>query len=257
MIIRFLHWVVKKLGYELKSLRTRNEISAKDDSKSDFSEMHLSIISSVSQYTMTSPERLYGLIEAVKYVENNNIKGDIVECGVWKGGSMMAAALTLISCESKERKIFLFDTFSDGMTEPGSDEHDFRGQNAKQVLDIWEKHNSYPSLESVKDNLVSTGYPVDKLIFIEGKVEDTLPKNLPEKISILRLDTDWYESTKLELNYLFPLLSDDGILIIDDYGHWSGAKRAVDEYFEEKKITIFLNRLDYTGRIAVKSRNLK
>ena len=83
-------------------------------------------------------------------------------------------------------------------------------------------------------------------------MEDTIPKNSPEKISILRLDTDWYESTKHELEYLFPRLSSGGILIIDDYGHFKGAKKAVDEYFTKNKIQYFLNRIDYTGRLIVK-----
>ncbi len=82
---------------------------------------------------------------------------------------------------------------------------------------------------------------------------DTIPKNVPEKISILRLDTDWYESTKHELNNLFPRLVSGGILIIDDYGHFQGSKKAVDEYFEENKISSFLFRIDYTGRLFVKS----
>ncbi len=82
---------------------------------------------------------------------------------------------------------------------------------------------------------------------------DTIPKNIPEKISILRLDTDWYESTKHELNNLFPRLVSGGILIIDDYGHFQGSKKAVDEYFEENEISSFLFRIDYTGRLFVKS----
>ena len=83
-------------------------------------------------------------------------------------------------------------------------------------------------------------------------MEETIPTHIPHAISLLRLDTDWYESTKHELTHLFPLLSPGGVIIIDDYGHWQGAKKAVDEYFEENKIKILLNRIDYTGRIGVK-----
>ena len=88
---------------------------------------------------------------------------------------------------------------------------------------------------------------------VAGKVEDTIPKHLPGQMSVLRLDTDWYESTKHELTYLYPLLAPYGVLIIDDYGHWQGARKAVDEYFQSQAGTHFLHRIDYTGRLLVKS----
>ena len=87
--------------------------------------------------------------------------------------------------------------------------------------------------------------------FVQGMVEETIPAGAPEKIALLRLDTDWYESTHHEMVHLFPRISDGGVLIIDDYGHWAGARRAVDEYFHEHNIAILLNRLDYTGRIGI------
>ena len=108
------------------------------------------------------------------------------------------------------------------------------------------------SLSSVKNNVISTGYPQDNLIFIKGKVEETIPNIVPEAISILRLDTDWYESTYHELKFLYPNLIKNGILILDDYGHWKGAKKATDKYFQENNIYILLNRIDYTGRLAIK-----
>ena len=107
-------------------------------------------------------------------------------------------------------------------------------------------------MEVVKKNIFSIGYDPEKIHFVQGKVEDTIPATIPEKISLLRLDTDWYESTKHELEHLFPRLSKGGILILDDYGHWQGARKAADEYFNNNHISIFLSRADYTGRIAVK-----
>jgi hypothetical protein len=109
------------------------------------------------------------------------------------------------------------------------------------------------SLEEVKRNLYSTGYPKDKLHFIEGKVENTIPGFSPEEIALLRLDTDWYESTKHELVHLYPRLVQNGILIVDDYGHWKGSAKAVDEYIKEKNLCVYLNRIDYSGRLAVKN----
>jgi hypothetical protein len=98
----------------------------------------------------------------------------------------------------------------------------------------------------------STGYPSDLINYVEGKVEETIPVNAPDQISLLRLDTDWYESTKHELIHLYPRLVEGGVLIIDDYGHWQGARRAVDEYIEENNLPLLLCRIDYTGRITVK-----
>lgn len=169
----------------------------------------------------------------------------------------MAMALTLKDLNINDRHLYLYDTYS-GMSAPGDDDVSIIGTNAHQKFSetkITADSSDWclSSLPDVKKNVFSTGYKKEYFHFIEGKVEDTIPENIPEKIAILRLDTDWYESTKHELLHLFPLLQPNGVLIIDDYGHWEGAKKAVDEYFEEKKITILLNRIDYTGRIAIKT----
>jgi O-methyltransferase len=100
--------------------------------------------------------------------------------------------------------------------------------------------------------MLSSGYPERNIIFVKGKVEDMIPGTMPQRISVLRLDTDWYESTYHELQHLYPLISNKGILIIDDYGFWTGAKEATDRYFQENKIPIFLNRIDRSGRLGIK-----
>jgi hypothetical protein len=120
----------------------------------------------------------------------------------------------------------------------------------KQGLDICSWHNA--SLEEVKSNLLNLGYPNDRIFFIQGKVEDTIPLQIPENISILRLDTDFYESTRHELDHLFPRLSEGGVLIVDDYGFWQGQKKAVDEYFRKNEVRMLLNRIDYLGRVGIK-----
>ena len=107
-------------------------------------------------------------------------------------------------------------------------------------------------MEAVQKNLLGTGYDGNRLKFIKGKVEDTVPGYAPRHISLLRLDTDWYKSTLHELVHLYPRLSVGGVLIIDDYGHWRGCRKATDQYFEENNIHVLLNRIDYTGRVAVK-----
>ena len=214
----------------------------------------IAIFNRVKPYTMTSPERVIGLCDAVRYVVAAGIEGAVVECGVWKGGSSMAAALMLRELGAADRELCLFDTF-EGMSAPT--EHDRRagGPAAADLLAATTKDAkvwAYSPLDEVRANLASTGYPAERVRFVRGKVEDTIPEHAPERIAILRLDTDWYESTRHELEHLFPRLAVGGVLIIDDYGAWEGARRAVDEFIAAHGAPILLNRIDETGRAAVK-----
>ncbi|HEY6815675.1 MAG TPA: TylF/MycF/NovP-related O-methyltransferase [Croceibacterium sp.] len=207
----------------------------------------------VAPYTMTSPERIAAVCDAVRHVDRARIPGAYVECGVWRGGSSMAAALSLLEAGDPERELCLFDTF-EGMSAPT--EHDLRANDRAPAARLLE--SSAPqdtmwcraSLEDVSANMASTGYPPGLINYCKGMVESTLPHQAPDRIAILRLDTDWYESTRHELEHLYPRLAVGGVLIIDDYGYWAGARKAVDEYFAERPI--LLNRIDRTGRIAVK-----
>jgi hypothetical protein len=213
-------------------------------------------IRAVERFTMTSPERIAALCEAARYVARSGIEGDVVECGVWRGGSMMAVARTLLEEGEGSRNLLLYDTFA-GMTEPGPADRDLKGHAASAGMERRgrdQRGNSLwcnASLEDVRDNLASTGYPLERCRFVEGPVEETIPAVLPGPIALLRLDTDWYESTAHELRHLFPLLVPGGVLVIDDYGHWQGARRAVDEYLASVGCPLLLQRIDYTGRMAV------
>jgi hypothetical protein len=207
-------------------------------------------------FTMTSPERMYAVWQAVRHVVRARVPGDIVECGVWRGGSSMLAALALLEAGDDERALYLYDTFA-GMSEPGERDVTVSGASA---LPEWRQAQRgevnewcFSPLEEVERNLRSTGIDPARLRFVEGKVEDTIPATAPERISVLRLDTDWYESTWHELTHLYPRLSPGGVLIVDDYGHWQGAREAVDRYFGEVAEPILLARTDYTGRIGVRS----
>ncbi len=209
----------------------------------------------VSDFTMISIERGYSVFKSIEYIVSNNIKGDIAECGVWKGGTCMLAALSLIYFGIRDKKIYMYDTFK-GMPEPS--ENDCIAASGENMKKRWKTSienngNSMwaSSLSEVKNNMKKTDYPEENLIYIKGDVCKTLKKNKANKLSMLRLDTDWYESTKAELELLYPLLSEKGVLIIDDYGHFTGARKAVDEYFLNKN-KLLLNRIDYTGRTAVK-----
>ena len=248
-----------KLGFDIVKISDNNypfNGNQNQDFPPDFFPKEIDIIKEVIPYTMTSKERLYSLIKAVNYVSKNNIEGDIVECGVWKGGSMMAIAKALKNLNDETRDLYLFDTFS-GMTEPSDKDKDFKGEKASYLLNNARKDDSYSvwclaSIEIVKEAMQKTGYEKQKIHFIQGMVEETIPKNAPTSISLLRLDTDWYESTKHELIHLYPRLSVGGIIIIDDYGYWQGSRLATDEYIEQNNVKILLHRIDNTGRIAVK-----
>jgi O-methyltransferase len=223
----------------------------------DFTPRHISILSEVAPYTLTSPERIFSVIEAVSHVAARNIPGAIVECGVWRGGSMMAAALALRDMKCEDRDLYLFDTF-EGMTKPVAvDIHSSSGNSAlvefeQTQLGPDSSTGCYATLPEVKAAMARTQYNPDRLHFIRGKVEDTIPSQAPASIALLRLDTDWYESTRHELEHLFPRLSPGGILIIDDYGEWQGARKATDEFIAHHAPALFLSRIDDTGRLAVK-----
>jgi len=222
----------------------------------DFSAETIATIEAVRYATMTSPERIAAVCDAVAYVTRNEIPGAWVECGVWRGGSTMAAALTLERLGDTARDLYLCDTFS-GMTSP-TDADAGLDHDAEATRRHWERSRradgrnewTLATITDVKANMATTGYPANRVHYVAGPVEETLPDAAPEQIAILRLDTDWYASTRHELEVLEPRLAPGGVLIVDDYGHWSGARKAVDEYFSGRRI--LLDRIDYTGRVAVK-----
>ena len=210
------------------------------------------IAGKLQAYTMTSPHRVAALCLAIDYVSRRKVPGDIVECGVWKGGSSMAAAWSLLRGGDTSRTLHLFDTF-EGMPPPIDLDRRHDGEAAAEILAAHDMDSHYwarSPLDEVKAAL--TGYPVEKIKFIQDKVEDTIPAASPGTIAILRLDTDWYESTRHELEHLYPLLAEGGALIVDDYGFWQGARRAVDEYFADRQ-PILLNRIDADSRICIKA----
>jgi hypothetical protein len=248
---KILKQLVHSIGYEISVRKTGSPLS----SYIDLPQEVRSIIEKVRPFTMTSPERIAAVCSAAAYVVRASIPGDFVECGVWRGGSTMAAALSFLGQGRKDLPLYLFDTFS-GMTEPTSaDRNALTGESAMVRFGGTADRSagwSDASKEDVSANLDSTGYPTEHIHLIEGKVEDTIPGAAPAKISFLRLDTDWYESTRHEMEHLFPRLVPGGVLIIDDYGHWEGSRKAVDEYFAANNVQMLLNRIDYTGRMGIK-----
>ncbi len=253
MIKKLIKYILNKLGYNIVS---NNKIFPIPEANS----YERAIISKALNFSMTNELRAWSLIQAIKYIINNNIEGDFVECGVYKGGNL----LIFKNFKDKfklNKSIYGYDTF-EGMSAPISiDKRLSDNESAETILSQEDKHNSnksnfwcYASINEVKKNL-DINNNLDQINLIKGKVETTLKQkiNLPNKISILRLDTDFYESTKIELEILYPLLSDKGVLIIDDYGYWKGAKKAVDEYFKNKNV--WFHYIDHDCRLLIKNKN--
>lgn len=237
-----VRWLIRQGGYELRRKSPRYPADYRAD--------EIETIEAVRRYTLTGHERIVALTRAVEHLVDHGIAGDIVECGVWRGGSIMAAARTLLGRGDTTRHLWLYDTFA-GMPEPGDKDVSHRNEPALdqyRALDRW----CYASLDEVRAAVLSTGYDPARVHFIVGEVEETLPETLPEQISLLRLDTDWYSSTLHELEHLYPRLVRGGILLLDDYGHWQGSRQATDEYLQRNGIALFLHRIDYGARIAVK-----
>lgn len=207
----------------------------------------------VRKYSMTPVERLYDLYKAVHYVNSASVPGDIVEVGVWKGGALGMASLAS-SDHSLSRRFCGFDTFT-GHLPPSEDETDLWGNN---LYERWraETENGRTgwaaiSKNEVAKNFAQLGGNLEQLELIEGDIVKTVADwDYTREISILRIDVDWYPETKASLEGLFPSLAQGGVLICDDYGHHSGAKKAVDDFFSDKPIR--LSHVDYSCVVAVK-----
>lgn len=249
------------MGYDIRRMP---ELSAADHAAPqinyppDFTPEDIALCQAVSGWTLTGPERIIALRDAVRHVIAAEVPGAFVECGVWRGGSMQVIARTLAEMSVTDRELYLFDTF-EYMPAPTERDVDVWGRRA---MDDWLRYEEigeaaadpaywFKPFEEVQNRLYACGYPRERFHFVKGLVEDTVPGDAPETIALLRLDTDWYESTRHELVHLVPRLSPGGVLIVDDYGHFRGARDAVDEYLERSGLVVMLHRLDYSGRLVV------
>ena len=248
-----IKWAVAKFGLEIRRLNTH-------EFPVEALPAEIEIMKSVRPFTMTSSQRIWGAMRSVRYLVENDLPGAIVECGVWRGGTIMAMLAELKLLGDESRDIYLFDTFS-GMTDPTDWDIDARnGMSAAQLMNetaseskggdnVW----AVSSLEQTRRNVLSIGYPEEKIHFVEGDVRVTLQSQVPQEIALLRLDTDWYDSTAKELDVLYPNIVSGGVCIIDDYGHYAGTRKAVDEYLQERQIRPLIISLDYTARIWAKA----
>jgi len=251
----FIKKIIKLFGYTILS---KNDWQKKNENYiAEASNEDLAMLNTIKDYTMTSVSAQWSLIQSIRHIIRNNIEGDFVECGIFRGGNIIIMS-QLLEKYKLEKNIYAYDTF-EGMPLPGKEDVDLRGNSSiDKFLQFKNNQNEgsqwcYCDINDVKNNIHKFNKEyLKKIFFIKGRVEETLQdmKNLPKKISLLRLDTDFYSSTKTELNILYPLLQKKGVLIIDDYGHFKGAKKAVDEFFDINKI--WLHRVDYSTRIYIK-----
>lgn len=246
--------LINKLNFKIEhknSWYKRNEHLIAEINQSE-----LDILKKISNFSMSTPANHWAIIQSIKHIYKNNIIGDFVECGVWRGGNLILFKIISEKLNLK-KNIYAFDTF-EGMPAPGEKDFDLKNIDAKKIYNRYKNKNikwCYSNLEEVKKNIAKFDPKyIETFKFIKGKVEDTLLENnnLPKEISLLRLDTDFYESTKKELEVLYPRLVSGGVLIIDDYGHWKGSKRAVDEYFQLNENFEWLHRIDYASRLLIK-----
>lgn len=253
---RLARRLVRRAGYDV--IRSASRVSVANGFPPDFDQATIDLCTRVAPYTLTGPERIAALREAVRYVVANGLPGAIAECGVWRGGSMMAAALTLCELGCTDRDLYLYDTFG-WVPRPDERDVDIKGRSA---LEMWESNAragrvtanpaySYLPLDKVRELLHETGYPPERLHFVVGLVEETIPDQAPPQIALLRLDTDHYRSTAHELRHLYPRVTERGIVIIDDYGEFRGARDAVDEYFAQRREVPLLQRIDFSARQIV------
>ncbi|MDO8431599.1 MAG: TylF/MycF/NovP-related O-methyltransferase [Candidatus Binatus sp.] len=214
--------------------------------------------SMVMNHTMVSFHRLASLWAQVRYLDRYSLAGSMVECGVWKGGAAGLMALAHLHDRSRaDRDLHLFDSW-EGLPEPRAE------RDGQRALDYASGHASgalkpigqcVSSMQEVSDLLESKiGYPRDLLHYHKGWFQETLAAGGASlgEISLLRLDGDWYDSTKICLEELYPRVTKHGVVVIDDYGHWAGCRTAVDEFIATLAAPIILHRVDYSCRYWIK-----
>jgi O-methyltransferase len=228
--------IINRTGHRLARTRT-------DGLPLDFSDDDACLVETVSPYTMTSPEAIRHLRDCVHYVSARGIPGAFVECGVWKGGSSMVAAITFKEL-GDHRDVYLIDAFDLPIPPPMDLDTEHGGNRvfggATETKPYW----AAVTAKAVAGHMKLTAYPENHVHIVKGLIADVVPYRTPDSISVLRLDTDTYESTIHNLRHLYPRLSDGGILILDDYGSHAGIRQAVSEYFNDPTTAPLIQRVD-------------
>ena len=191
----------------------------------------------VRPFTIIGPERIGSLWNLASRIESQGILGDVVECGVYNGGT--AAILAHFATHSRfGRTVWLFDSFEGMPQTTERDEKTARGYVGKLTGDI----------DNVRVVLNRVGADMTRVRVVKGWFQDTFRTVSISQIALLNIDADWYESIKLCLETFYDAVVPGGFISIDDYGHWTGCKRAVDEFFAERHLPYELHSVDYTAR---------
>ncbi len=242
---------LRRFGYQIS--RHSEASYAPRNIPVDYSDEERALWKQVQDFTMVSPAAVASLRRAVLYIVDAGVPGALLECGVWRGGCSMATALTLLGGGGDtSREIYLFDTYEDGWPAPEAIDVDRYGHSGdvyyrRAMAEGQKPEDTVGHFDSVQKLLLETGYPPERLHFIKGDVMKTIPSQAPETIALMRLDTDWYASTKHEWEHLYARLSVGGVVIVDDYGAWEGSRQATDDFLRENGINLLLNRVDSEG----------
>lgn len=246
--------MLRGAGYDVVRL-TASPFSDNGGFPADFSQSGVLDCLAVAPYTFVPPERIYTLARAVEYIVRHDVPGAFVECGTWLGGCCMVMARTLLRLGVTNRNLYLFDLFANNW--PAATEHDsFHGKHVAELLEqgLVDVDAMNYTLDQVRENMRKTGYPEERVHYVMGRVEDTLPAQAPDTIALMRLDTDFYESTLHEWTHLYPRLSIGGVAIVDDYGEWAGSRKATDEFLAAQEAPLLLVRTDVAARMGVRLR---
>jgi hypothetical protein len=247
------HYLDKALGIRIAAGSSRRPVGIED--------VAWNHIQAVKGRTMGSTIQQYTMWQVANHVEDAGLTGAIAEFGVWRGGMSMIGARVL-SERNSTRNVYLFDTF-EGMTAPSSlDRELFSDQSADELLKLESKNlrkkDSYNTwciadFDDVTAGMKTTGIRESQYHLIQGDVLQTVPKNLPQSLAVCRIDTDWYESTAHIIENCWDLIVPGGVLILDDYDMWTGARKAVDDFFESRELKPLMIRPE-VGRIIIKSK---
>ena len=254
-------------GYKLSKIK-----SIKREIGYDFGEEALDVLKKIKSHTMVSKDALITLYQQVRHCQVNSIEGSYVECGVWKGGAVGVIASAIKNYQSFPREIQYFDIFDD-ICEPDPlidgdkalddvfkyaqvKSEELSGE-LKPVKGIYDQFGGHGTIKILEELIIKRlKYPRELLKIHKGWFQDTIPKIEPYigKIAILRLDGDWYSSTKVCLDYLYKHLSIGGFIIIDDYGCYEGCAKAVDEFRKINNINDFMITVNNETRYWIKSK---
>lgn len=191
--------------------------------------------------TMIGMKRLNNIEYCIKDIIKNSVEGDFIELGVWRGGAVILMRALLKEMNIADRDVWVADSFA-GLPPPNP---------GKYPADKGDKHSKYAELaiseEEVKHNFEKYGLLDEKVKFLKGWFRDTLPTAPINKLALLRLDGDMYESTMDGLVNLYPKLSKGGYIIVDDWGAVPACKKAVEDYRNKYSITEEIIPIDWTG----------